>query len=110
MSHGALHLLLGLAVLLALGASGCESTQDKSARLAKESGGLATQQGVTVTKANSDVQVLGTSVVTDENGSAVVVRQSTASAAQFSDPSSRTVVDVAQFYEKFTGKRYKPAG
>lgn len=96
MSHGALHLLLGLAVLLALGASGCESTQDKSARLAKESGGLATQQGVTVTKANSDVQVLGTSVVTDENGSAVVVRLRNSSArAQANVPVALAVQDAA---------------
>jgi hypothetical protein len=68
-------LLLACGLLtLAAGAAGCESTQDKSARLAKQSGTLQDEQGLAVTKANPDVRVTGTDVVTDDNGSAVVVR------------------------------------
>ncbi|HMS63033.1 MAG TPA: hypothetical protein PKD63_12195 [Solirubrobacteraceae bacterium] len=96
MSHGALPLLLGLAALLTLAATGCESTQDKSARLARESGGIATQQGVTVTKSNRDVRVLGTSVVTDANGTAVVVRLRNASSRPQADvPVALDVRDAA---------------
>jgi hypothetical protein len=74
MSLGALPLVLALAGLVLLGAAGCESTQDKSARLAEQTGAVAKEEGVSVTTSNTNVEVLGTSVITDENGSAVVVR------------------------------------
>lgn len=64
----------GLALLCAVAAAGCESTQDKSAALAAQATDLEQQEGVKVTRENADVRVLGTSLLTDENGSAVVVR------------------------------------
>lgn len=53
---------------------GCESTADKSARLAAQNADVVAEQGIEVTKESSDVRVLGTAVVTDANGTAVVVR------------------------------------
>ena len=68
----------GLAAALALLAAGtlvsaCESTQDKSAKLAKEAKKVVQAKGLTVTKENPDVSVLSTAVVHDENGTAAVV-------------------------------------
>lgn len=83
--------------LLVIGAAtGCESSQDKSARLAAQSGPLTKQQGVTVTQTNPDVRVLGTAVITDENGSAVVVRlRNTSARAQVDVPVAVDVTDAA---------------
>lgn len=65
---------LALVALLLL-VAGCESTQDKSARLEREGGGsLAGQKGVVVSKQSNDVKVLSTDVIQDENGTAAVVR------------------------------------
>jgi hypothetical protein len=70
---GAAPLLLaavGLAPLL----SGCESSQAKSARLEKEGAQqLAGERGLVVRKQNADVKAVATSVLSDENGTAVVV-------------------------------------
>lgn len=70
---GAAPLLLaafGLAPLL----SGCESTQAKSARLEREgANSLAGERGLVVRRQNADVRAAATSVVSDENGTAVVV-------------------------------------
>ena len=69
-----------LALLLAAGGatlalSACESTQDKSKRLGEQAKHAThTDRGVKVTKLNPDVKVLGTTVLTDQNGSAVAVR------------------------------------
>ena len=62
-------------VLLAAGmlVSACESTQDKSAKLAKEAKKLVQAKGLTVTKVNPDVAVVSTSVLRDQNGTAAVV-------------------------------------
>ncbi len=96
MSAGALALAAGLAVLLIVAAAGCESSQDKSARLAKQAGPLAKQEGVTVTSANPDVRVVDTAVVTDANGSAVVVRlRNTSARAQGDVPVAVDVTDAA---------------
>lgn len=85
-----------LALLGALGAAGCQSTQDKSAKLAAQATGLERQQGVTITRENADVKVLGTSVLTDANGSAVVVRlDNTAEATQVDVPVAVTVKSAA---------------
>lgn len=71
---GRLAVVAPLLPALALAVSGCESTQAKSARL-KRTGAqqLATERGLDVRHQNSDVQVLATAVVHDENGAAVVV-------------------------------------
>lgn len=64
------------AVLVALAASGCESTQAVSARLEKQSKTtLLDQKGVTVAGAsNPDVRVGEPVVLHDDNGTAVAVR------------------------------------
>ncbi len=96
MSQGALPLVLVLAGLVLLGAAGCESTQDKSARLAESSGAVAVEQGVKVTRSSSDVRVVDTVVITDENGSAVVVRMRNESARALADvPVALDVLDAA---------------
>jgi hypothetical protein len=64
--------LLSLAVVPLL--SGCESTQAQSARLEREGGGrLANERGLVVRAQNRKVRAVATSVVRDENGTAVVV-------------------------------------
>ena len=65
--------ILGLAALLVLGCAGCESTQDKSARLSRSAAKVKVQKGLAVTSANAGVKVEGTTVLTDANGSAVAV-------------------------------------
>lgn len=57
--------------LLAL--SGCSSTQEKSARLARAARDRPAERGVVVTQANPDVKVLSTGVVHDRYGTAAVV-------------------------------------
>jgi hypothetical protein len=62
--------LLALAPLL----SGCESTQAKSARLEQQGAKqLAGERGLVVNRQNADVRAVATSVLSDENGTAVVV-------------------------------------
>jgi hypothetical protein len=75
-----LRLLLGAAPLLlaAVGVgpllSGCESTQAKSARLEKEGAKqLAGERGLVVRRQSADVRAVAASVLSDENGTAVVV-------------------------------------
>jgi hypothetical protein len=62
-----------VAALALLALSGCESTQEKSARLARAARDRPAERGVTVTKANPDVRVLSTDVVHDRYGTAAVV-------------------------------------
>lgn len=64
---------LALAVLL-VALAGCESSQTKSARLAKQSKTVAAERGVVVGKPNRDVRVLRTAVVGDRYGTAVAVQ------------------------------------
>ena len=59
---------IGTAVVTA----GCESTQDKSKRLAG-SGAVLSDKGLVVRRQSSDVKVLSTDVLQDENGAAAVV-------------------------------------
>jgi C4-type Zn-finger protein len=51
----------------------CESTQDKSAKLAKQAVNLKHQSGLKVTKVSRDVKVRTTAVLNDPNGTAAVV-------------------------------------
>jgi hypothetical protein len=60
-----------MAALLCM--TGCESTQSKSARLAKQAGGLAREGGVVVTRQNRSIEVVSTKALQDANGTAVVV-------------------------------------
>ena len=60
-------------LLLAVCAAGCESSQDKSARLAKNGGKAFEAKGLDVKHQNPDVKVTSTTVLQDENGAATVV-------------------------------------
>jgi len=67
--------LVAALALLAAGVlvSACETTQDKSAKLAKEAKKLVQAKGLTVTRVNPNVAVVSTSVLKDANGAAAVV-------------------------------------
>jgi hypothetical protein len=70
---GALPLALACLALAPL-LSGCESTQAKSARLARAGAQkLAAERGLVVRRQSRDVRAVQTSVVRDVNGTAVVV-------------------------------------
>jgi len=60
-------------VVLPLALAGCESSQEKSARLAKLAKSARKEKGIEVTRRNPDVQVLRTAVVHDANGTAAAV-------------------------------------
>lgn len=59
---------------VALVVSGCESTQDKSAKIAAELGPVKQEKGLKITRQSKDVEVVSSTLLTDPNGSAVVVR------------------------------------
>lgn len=54
-------------------AAGCTSTQEKARQLAEGGAEAFTASGLKVAKANPDVKVVDTAVLTDQNGSAAVV-------------------------------------
>lgn len=58
---------------VALVATGCESTQDKSAKIAAELEPVSQEKGLTISRQSEDVRVLDTTLLSDANGSAVVV-------------------------------------
>ncbi len=58
---------------VALVGAGCESTQDKSAQIAAELGPVAQEKGLTIARESKDVRVVDTTLLSDANGSAVVV-------------------------------------
>lgn len=61
-------------VPLAAVLAGCESSQDKSARLEAQAGTiLLEQEGLEVTRESTDVKVVDTAVLTDKYGSAAVI-------------------------------------
>lgn len=62
--------LVGVALVV----SGCESTQDKSAKIAAELGPVAKEEGLRITKRSKDVEVVSTALLTEPEASAVVVR------------------------------------
>lgn len=74
--------LAGVALVL----SGCESTQDKSAKIASELGPVAQEKGLKISKRSEDVKVVSTTLLSDENGSAVVV--------ELRNDSNRDLTDV----------------
>lgn len=68
---------LPLAIALAgvaLVPTGCESTQDKSAKIAAELGPVKQEKGLKITKQSKEVEVVSSTLLSDQNGSAVVVR------------------------------------
>lgn len=59
---------------VALVATGCESTQDKSAKIAAELGPVKQEKGLKISAESKDVKVVSATLLTDPAGSAVVVR------------------------------------
>jgi hypothetical protein len=65
---------VSIVALVALAAlAGCESSQDKSARLAKQGGKAFTRKGLDVKRLNPNVKVVSATVLQDRNGAATVV-------------------------------------
>jgi len=62
-----------LLLALATGAAGCESTQSKSARLEGQAGKSVDEKGLKVTERARGVQVRSTALLTDPNGTALIV-------------------------------------
>lgn len=83
--HSAMPLAVALAGV-ALVVSGCESTQDKSAKIAAELGPVKQEKGLRIERRSEDVKVVDTTVLSDANGSAVVV--------ELHNGSSRDLADV----------------
>jgi hypothetical protein len=72
MSRRAAAVVASAAVVLV--AAGCESSQDKSARLAKEGAkAIAGQHGLEIRRRNPFVHIMQTGVVADQNGTAAAV-------------------------------------
>ncbi len=64
----------GLALALAVTVAGCESSQDKSARLRKEGlKAISSQQGLVIRGHNADVRIVRTGIVSDANGTAAAI-------------------------------------
>lgn len=59
---------------VALVVTGCESTQDKSAKIAAELGPVKQEKGLKITQQSKDVEVVSSTLLSDQNGSAAVVR------------------------------------
>ncbi len=64
---------LALLAVAAVGVSGCESTQSKSARLRAASKSRRAETGLKVTRPAPGVKVTSTQLLTDPNGTALVV-------------------------------------
>jgi hypothetical protein len=68
---------LPLAIALAgvaLVVTGCESTQSQSAKIAAELGPVKKEKGLKITKQSKDVEIISSTLLSDQEGSAVVVR------------------------------------
>jgi hypothetical protein len=74
------------AVALVVTGSGCETTAQKSARIAEELGPVKQEKGLKITEANKDVKVTSVTVLSDAEGAAVVV--------EVRNSSGRTLADV----------------
>jgi hypothetical protein len=92
-SWAPLLIVAGAALLLAA----CESTQDKSARLAKQAEGLEEQSGLVIAKASKIVKVGRRAVLNDRNGTAVVV--------ELRNTSKRRLAEVPVAIDVRNGKR-----
>ncbi len=71
---------------VALVSAGCESTQDKSAKIAAELGPVRQEKGLTIRRESRDVEVIDTTLLTDEVGTAVAV--------ELRNASGRDLIDV----------------
>jgi len=86
-----------LALSAALLATGCQSTQDKSAELEAKSGTAFKEKGLKVKVASRDVKVGSKTVLSDENGAAVVV--------ELKNTTDRTLVSVPVAIDVTDGKK-----
>jgi hypothetical protein len=88
--------MLLAAAALAVGVSACESSQDRSAELAKQGGNaIKSEKGLQLGGHNSAVKVMASTVLTDKNGSAVVVTlQNTGSTTLTDLPIAIEVLDA----------------
>lgn len=67
-------LLAAILSTLAIVASGCQTTADRSAKLESQAGSvLASEKGVVVSKQSRDIDVVDTTVVSDDYGTAAIV-------------------------------------
>jgi hypothetical protein len=71
---------------LVLLASGCQSTQSKSAELAEQAGAASNEKGLEITRKSREVKVRGVLVLNDRNGTAAVV--------ELTNTGRKTLVDV----------------
>ena len=67
----ALGVIAAVAALAAL--CGCESTVDAAKKFAASGAAAFKQKGISVGAVNRDIEILGTSVIQDQNGAAVVI-------------------------------------
>ena len=67
----ALGVIAAVAALAAL--CGCESTVDAAKKFAASGAAAFKQKGISVRAVNRDIRVLGSSVIQDQNGAAVVI-------------------------------------
>lgn len=80
---------------VALVSAGCESTQDKSAKIAAELGPVRQEKGLTIRRESKDVEVLDTTLLTDKVGTAVAVELRNASGKDLIDvPIAIDVLDA----------------
>jgi len=73
--------LVGVALVV----TGCESTQDKSAKIGAELGPVAQEKGLSISKRSKEVKVVSTTLLSDANGSAVVVELHNSSARDLAE-------------------------
>ncbi|HET9196759.1 MAG TPA: hypothetical protein VFN92_00705 [Solirubrobacterales bacterium] len=70
---------------VALVTTGCQSTQSKSAQIGEELGPVQQEQGLKISKPSKAVKVVSTTLLSDANGSAVVVRVRNTSGRDLAD-------------------------
>ncbi|MDA0184774.1 hypothetical protein OJ997_31015 [Solirubrobacter phytolaccae] len=76
--------------------SGCESTQDKSARLERAAQAVKAEKGLVVAKDATEITVESSTVLQDPNGAAIVVElKNTSAGALVGLPIATTVEDAA---------------
>jgi len=98
MSGAAVAAIACAAVLVALVLSGCESSQSKSARLRAASEDSAPEKGLAVARANPDVRVTDSTVLTDtkaKRSAAVITLRNTSGRTQTALPLLFTLTDAA---------------
>jgi len=84
-------------LVAAIALSGCESTQDKSARLERAAKAVKAEKGLVVAEDAADISVQRSTVLQDPNGAAIVVELKNESAgALVGLPISTTVEDGAK--------------